>query len=102
MNMVNYGNSILSAFSTGGRNPRVSDLVWPGIVIDEPMESPDTVLLTPKNAVALLAVSEKTLWSLTKDGSIASVRIGRSVRYSKRELLDFIARSSTTSTERGD
>jgi excisionase family DNA binding protein len=39
----------------------------------------------------MLAVSERTLWSLTTSGAIASVRIGRSLRYSVADLDAYVA-----------
>jgi excisionase family DNA binding protein len=45
------------------------------------------VLLTTKEAAAALAVSDRTLWSLTAPrGPIASVRIGTAVRYRPADL----------------
>ena len=50
-------------------------------------------LLTLHEAAQLMAVSERTLWQLTKDGKVAAVRLGRCVggqcargwrQYSKR------------------
>lgn len=50
------------------------------------------LLLTPKQAAAALAVSERTLWQLCKDGELRCVRIGRAVRYDLGELQSWIAR----------
>ena len=47
-------------------------------------------LLKPKEAASVLAVSERTLWTLTNDGSIPAVRIGRSVRYDPADLAAWI------------
>ena len=38
-------------------------------------------LVNAKVAAGMLAISERTLWTLTKDGTIPSIRLGRSVRY---------------------
>ena len=43
-------------------------------------------LLKPADAAQLLAISERTLWTLTKEGKIPCVRLGRSVRYSVEDL----------------
>ena len=51
------------------------------------------LLLSAREAAEALAISERTLWSLTKRGEVRCVRIGRSVRYSPDDLADFIARS---------
>lgn len=40
------------------------------------------LLLTPHEAAAILAVSRRTLWSLTNAGVVPCLRIGRCVRYS--------------------
>ncbi len=48
-------------------------------------------LLTSDEAADRLAVSKRTLWSLTKEGRVRCVRIGRSVRYDPRDLEAFIA-----------
>lgn len=49
------------------------------------------LLLTPRDAAKLLAVSSRTLWSLTiPRGRLRSVRIGRSVRYDVRDLETWI------------
>jgi excisionase family DNA binding protein len=51
------------------------------------MTSAQTVLLlTAQEAAKALAVSPRTLWSLTKNGAIPCVRIGRSVRYMLADL----------------
>ena len=43
-------------------------------------------LLKPKEAADSLAISERTLWALTESGDVASVRIGRAVRYYPADL----------------
>lgn len=43
-------------------------------------------LLRPREAADLLAISERTLWALTKQGVIPCVRLGRSVRYRLSEI----------------
>lgn len=50
-------------------------------------------LLRPKEAAALLAISARTLWSLTASGEIASLRIGRAIRYRPEDLRAFIDRN---------
>lgn len=51
----------------------------------------EDALLTTRQAAAMLAISEKTLWSLTKAGTIPVCRIGeRSVRYSRRALRHYV------------
>ncbi len=52
------------------------------------------LLLTAREAAAALSISERKLWSLTTSGVIKVVRIGRSVRYSRVALEEFIAAQS--------
>ncbi|MBL9150006.1 MAG: helix-turn-helix domain-containing protein [Phycisphaerae bacterium] len=44
------------------------------------------LLLKPRDAARLLAISERKLWQLTNCREIPAVRIGRAVRYSLAEL----------------
>lgn len=52
-------------------------------------------LLKPKDAAKSLAISERSLWSLTASGEVQAVRIGRAVRYSPEALAEFVAKQST-------
>ena len=52
------------------------------------------LLLTAREAAAALAISERKLWELTSGGIIRVVRIGRSVRYSRVALEEFVAAQS--------
>lgn len=49
-----------------------------------------TRLMPPREAAKYLAICEKSLWTLTKEGRLPSVRIGRSVRYDVADLDAFI------------
>lgn len=51
------------------------------------------LLVTSKEAAALLSISERTLWTRTKLGQVKAIRIGRSVRYDIDDLREFIWRS---------
>ena len=54
---------------------------------------PGPQLLTVREAAQVLAVSERTLWSLTKKGHVRCVRIGtRGKRYDPAALAAFIER----------
>jgi excisionase family DNA binding protein len=44
------------------------------------------LLLKPQDAAGALQISRRKLWSLTADGIIPSVRLGRAVRYSLVDL----------------
>ena len=60
-----------------------------------PDNSPTTpkLLLTADETARALAISPRTLWSLTKSGQLRSVRIGKkSVRYCVSDLEKFIER----------
>lgn len=48
------------------------------------------LLLTPRETARALAISERKLWSLTKDGAIPHVKIGRSVRYPADKLREWL------------
>jgi len=50
------------------------------------------MLLTARQAAAVLSISERTLWGLTDGGEIPVVRIGRAVRYDPRDLQTWIDR----------
>jgi len=59
---------------------------------------PNTViaprLIKPRQAALYLALSERTLWGLTRDGAIPAVRLGkRAIRYDKIDLDAFILRA---------
>jgi excisionase family DNA binding protein len=51
------------------------------------------LLLTARQTAAALQVCEKTLWSLTRDGKLPAVRIGRAVRYDLADVRRFIEAS---------
>ncbi len=48
------------------------------------------MLLTSPEAAQMLSISERSLWTLMKSGSIPHVRIGRSVRYDRDDLKAWI------------
>ena len=52
--------------------------------------SPTQPLLDAKQTAKILAISPRKLWSLTNSGQIPHVRIGRSVRYSIDDLIEWI------------
>lgn len=59
------------------------------------------LLVSPRDAAKLLSVSERTLFTLTKAGTIPVVRIGRCVRYSVTELQEWVRRGSQKKCENG-
>lgn len=60
---------------------------------ETPNGTPEALLLTAAEAAKLLAIGARTLWRLTDDGEIPVVRIGRAVRYDRRDLLAWIDRA---------
>jgi excisionase family DNA binding protein len=54
--------------------------------------APEPLLLRPREAARFLAISERTLWELTRRGEILCVRLGRAVRYDRRDLLAAVER----------
>jgi excisionase family DNA binding protein len=51
----------------------------------------ETLLVDSREAARMLGVSPRTLWTLTSEGRIRPVRIGRLVRYSHDTLRQFCA-----------
>ena len=47
-------------------------------------------LLTAQQAAQFLAVSERTIWNLVKDGRLPAVRFGRILRIDRADLDAFI------------
>jgi excisionase family DNA binding protein len=62
------------------------------------MEGEDdrALLLTVREAAALLAVGRTTLYELIADGQLGTVHIGRAVRVPRAELEAFVARRFQT------
>ncbi len=52
-------------------------------------------LLTAREAADVLRISERTLWTLTQEGELPSVRVGRSVRYDQGDLAGWIVSRKT-------
>ena len=70
---------------------------------DETMNSETTtdrpLLLTAREATKALAISERTLWSLTDPrGPIRCLRIGRAVRYDPADLSAWIESAKSEKT----
>ena len=60
--------------------------------LPDPALKSETLMLRPREAAQLLGVSERKLWSLTKDrtSGIPCVKLGASVRYPRRQLEAWI------------
>jgi excisionase family DNA binding protein len=50
-------------------------------------------LLTARQCAQRLAISERSVWSLTQRGELRAARLGRSVRYDPVDLANFIERA---------
>lgn len=59
-------------------------------------EQLERLLLRARDAAKLLSISERTVWQLTHEGKLASVRFGRTVRYDVHDLQAFIAAQRQT------
>ncbi|MBL8827826.1 MAG: helix-turn-helix domain-containing protein [Planctomycetaceae bacterium] len=66
---------------------------------NSPITAAATLLLTPKAAAELLAISPRKLWSLTRAREVACVRVGRSVRYKPDDLTAWIEKHRTPARE---
>ncbi len=53
-----------------------------------PPEPP--LLVDSREACRLLCICPRKLWQLSADGKLRAVKIGRMVRYSRQDLMDFI------------
>jgi excisionase family DNA binding protein len=47
------------------------------------------ILVDPREAARRLAISPRTLWQLTKDRLVPSIRIGKCVRYRVADLEEW-------------
>ena len=56
-----------------------------------------SLLIKAPEAAKVLALSERTLWTLANTGEIPHVRVGRAVRYDPADLRSWIARKTTES-----
>jgi excisionase family DNA binding protein len=53
------------------------------------------LLVAASDAARLLCVSQRTLWTLAKNGDVRSVKIGRRRLYDPSDLAQFIDRQKT-------
>jgi excisionase family DNA binding protein len=52
------------------------------------------ILIDAQEAARRLAISPRTLWQMTKDGVVPSIRIGRCVRYRVADLDEWTLHQS--------
>jgi excisionase family DNA binding protein len=53
-------------------------------------ETIEPLLLTARQTARMLSISERTLYSITKEGRLRAVHIGRSVRYDPADIRAWI------------
>lgn len=71
------------------------------LMTSAPQERP--LLVNTREAARMLCISERTLWTLTQEGRIPSLKIGRAVRYRVADLEAWTQREvaqAPTSPER--
>lgn len=59
------------------------------------------LLVDTRTAARLLSISPRTLWSLTRQGDMPVIRIGRAVRYDVAALSRWVA-EATAKLQKGD
>jgi excisionase family DNA binding protein len=62
-----------------------------GFAMVSQLSTPMSLLVKPDEAAKLLSISTRTLWTLTREGIVPCVRLGKSVRYSLDTLRAVIA-----------
>jgi excisionase family DNA binding protein len=60
------------------------------------LPDPGKLLVTTEEAASILAISKRNLWTLTKNGEIPFVMIGRCKRYALSDLMRFIEQKTRT------
>jgi len=58
---------------------------------EEQTQQIEPLAVGAKEAARLLSISERSLWTLTKDGKIHAARVGRKLLYSVDELRRFVS-----------
>ena len=77
-------------------NGYASRMLWQAIrwenskMTTESVQTTPAMLLTPKQAACVLAISGRKLWAMTASGEIPHLRLGRCVRYPVDELKRFL------------
>lgn len=58
-------------------------------------ESPKPLALRPREAAEALAICPRTLWRLTKEGDVPSIKLGRATLYSVAALEAWLEAKTT-------
>ncbi len=59
----------------------------------------EKLFIKPKEAAEVLCLGRSKIYELIADGTIPSVRIGKSIRVPVKELLEWVKRQSNGSTD---
>ena len=59
------------------------------------------ILVTSRDAATMLAISERTLWSLAHTGSIPRVKVKSAVRFSVEDLKNWIVTQKQETRDSG-
>jgi len=59
----------------------------------QPELTPEPILLNTRQTAKLLNISERTVFTLIKEGKLPSVKIGRCLRFSVADLEAFITQA---------
>jgi excisionase family DNA binding protein len=60
------------------------------MIVFGPGKPIEPALLRLPEAAQFLALSERTVWQMVADGRLQSVRVGRALRFDRRDLVAFI------------
>lgn len=58
-------------------------------------DNQNKLLVTATEAARMLSISERLLWSFTKQKKIKAVRLGRAVRYAVSALEEFVSQQQS-------
>jgi len=73
------------------KNMRKKMIIIPKKAEEQTQQAQPLVAVGAKEAARLLSISERSLWTLTKDGKIHAARVGRKLLYSVDELKRFVS-----------
>ena len=70
-------------------------------MFSKPEPNVQPMLLTPRQAARALNISERTLWARTQEGVIPAIKLGHLVRYSHKDLHEWIRSASGKNCQNG-